>query len=450
MLFVHQSQFYAKLRFHFHHTNTFMKKRNLQKPVMKRQSNQAAVAPQAEGARRPRILWASLYSLLDTSSGAAISVREMLRQLSFNGYEVAVVGATLFDSEQGLSRVPQNWMSSLEKGVVVRYADQPLLHNLLVTGSTSRREMTLHEADQWLTLYQQMLDRFKPDLLLFYGGRSIELLIADEARQRAIPVAMYLANGSYTGRRWCRDVDLLVTNSRATTDYYRPAIDKKFAMPGRFVDPRTVRAEQQSRTNLLFVNPSMAKGAAIVISLALELEKLRPDITIEVVESRGCWKSLLKVITSQLGEEREHLANVLLTPNTPDMRPVYGRARLLIAPSLWWESSGRVAVEAMINGIPAMVTNRGGLPEMVGSGGIKMSFPDIYYEKPWNKLPSTELLAPLIATIIRFYDDEAWYQMFVARAFQAAETLHHIGTSTERLMLAFEPFIAKRAGDRMV
>lgn len=400
------------------------------------------------GLRKPRILWASLSALVDTSSGAAISVREMLRQLAFNGYEVAVVGATIFDSEQGLSRLPEHWKSLLDTGDYFTVTDDPLLHHLLQTKSTKLSEMTLRESGKWMALYQKMLDSFKPDLLYFYGGMAIELLISDEARQRGIPVAMYLANGSYDGSRWCRDVDLVVTNSEATATYYRRTFAIESAMVGRFVNPSTVIAAQHQRTNLLFVNPSLEKGAAIVIRLAMALEKRRPDILFEVVESRGAWPALVSKVTSMLGEGREQLDNVLVTPNTTDMRPVYGRARLLLAPSLWWESSGRVAVEAMMNGIPALVTDRGGLPEMVGGGGIRIQLPEKFYEKPWNRLPRGEVLEPLVETIIRLHDDEVYYNSFVSKALQVAETLHHIGASTERLMQAFEPLIEMHAGER--
>ena len=64
-------------------------------PTTNMPADQLPSPTEMEGGRKPRILWASLFTLLDTSSGAAITVREMLRQLVFRGYEVAVVGATL-------------------------------------------------------------------------------------------------------------------------------------------------------------------------------------------------------------------------------------------------------------------------------------------------------------------------------------------------------------------
>jgi len=48
------------------------------------------------------------------------------------------------------------------------------------------------------------------------------------------------------------------------------------------------------------------------------------------------------------------------------MRAAYGRSRLLLAPSRWVESWGRVASEAQISGLPVIATKSGGLPEAVG------------------------------------------------------------------------------------
>ncbi len=399
--------------------------------------------------RKPRILWASLYSLLDTSSGAAIDAREMLRQLSFNGYDVAIAGATIFDSENGLSRLPEQWNTNLNPDKVCKVIDTPLCHQLVITKSTNRAVITSLELDQWYALYVHMLDTFKPDLVYCFGGMSFDLLVPDEARQRGIPTAFLLVNGSYQGTRWCRDVDLIITISKANAEYYRQKIGIDLTTVGIFIDPSVVQASQHTRRNLLFINPTLSKGAGVVIQLALLLEKIRPDITIEVVESRSNWPRLLNYVTTQLGSPRDHLENVLVTPHTNDMRPVYGRARVLLAPSLWWECAGRVAVEAMINGIPAIVTDRGGLPEMIGNAGVKIKLPEICHEKPFNKLLNSAFLEPLVKKIIQFYDDELLYSEYVARAKLVAERTHSLNSATERLISAFQPLTEKRAGDNM-
>ena len=59
------------------------------------------------------------------------------------------------------------------------------------------------------------------------------------------------------------------------------------------------------------------------------------------------------------------LPQLYLAEHTPHIAAVYGLTKALVAPSVWHESWGRVATEANINGIPALVSNSGGLPEAI-------------------------------------------------------------------------------------
>jgi glycosyltransferase involved in cell wall biosynthesis len=78
------------------------------------------------------------------------------------------------------------------------------------------------------------------------------------------------------------------------------------------------------------------------------------------------------------------------------MKSIYGKARVLLAPSLWEEAWGRVATEAQFSGIPVLGSLRGGLPEAIGPGGelIDGSAP----AEVW------------IAALRRMWDDPVHYQ----------------------------------------
>jgi glycosyltransferase involved in cell wall biosynthesis len=398
--------------------------------------------------RKPRLLWANAYCLLDTSSGANMAVLEMLRQLLRHGYEIEIVGATVFDHERGALRLRAHW----EKvqaclGGVIEIRDGDLLHRLAVTASTHRPQMTCAEEALWFQLYQRALDDFKPDLVFYYGGQVLDMLIPVEAHARGVPVAAYLANGNFTGTRWCRDVDLILTDSQASADMYADTQGYRVRPVGAFIDPAPVLAANNTRERVLFINPSREKGVGVVIQLALLLERRRPDIVFEVVESRGNWQEMLEQTTAALGNQRAALANVVVTPNTDDMRPVYGRARLLLAPSLWWESSGRVLAEAMLNGIPAIVTDRAGMPEMIQDGGIRLQLPPECHVAPYTRLPELPAVAALADAIVALFDDADLYADYVARAYRVGQSLHGLEASTQRLLAAFQPLIERRAGD---
>lgn len=423
-------------------------KRRAEKP-RKKQPNAKAAQASSRGQRAPRVLWANSYCMLDTSSGASISVRQILIALSHAGYEIEVVGATIFDDAKGASTLYESdEYRSSQLGDAFVIEDAKFKHFLVKTKSAVRSQITQEESGILYNLYIQRLESFKPDLVFFYGGQISDLLIPLEARVRGIPSAAYLVNANYQSRRWCRDVDLIITDTQATSDFYFEKQGFRPVPVGKFIDPASVIAPKHTRKHATLINPSFAKGAGVVAMLALHLEKTRPDITFEVVESRGNWQSVVASVTNTLeGASRNALSNVVVTPNTANISEVYSRSRVVLGLSQWWESGSRVLAEAMLNGIPAIVSNHGGSPEMVGDGGIVVDLPAVCHEPPYNQLPRPELLEPIAGFIEQIWDDEALYLHLMMRALQQGTKLHRMEVSTQRLLDAFEPLVAKRAGD---
>ncbi|MCK9564102.1 MAG: glycosyltransferase, partial [Bacteroidales bacterium] len=295
--------------------------------------------------------------------------------------------------------------------------------------------------------YCRMLDEFSPDLVLFFDNSLITLLTADEARRRGIPAVVYLAHGNNRGSRWCRDVSLMVTDTHATAGLYKQRENYDLVPVGTFIDPGRYRAEGGAHSNVLFINPSLDKGVVFVIQLALMMEKSRPDIRFEVVEARSRWQEALRVVSARLGEERTELSNVSLTPNVQDMRPVYARAKVLLVPSVWWDSGPRVIVEAMLNGIPVLGSSSGGIPENIGDGGMIIDFPPEYFQPPYDKLFGDSPLAVARDFIIRLFDDREYCANLSQAALDAHAELHDMEKNTGRLLQVFEDTVA-RARDK--
>ncbi len=406
-----------------------------------------ASAPQ----RKPRILWANPFCLLDTSSGANMSVRAILRQLVAQGYEVAILGATIFDAPKGITKLkPLFEHNQLQPyaGKLVSIKDDTLTHHLFVTKNVFRDRMTAKEDGLWHGAYINLLDTFKPDLVWFYGGYAMEMQIPYEARLRGIPSAFYLVNGNYKAWRWCQDVDVIITDTMETAAYYQEHVSFKPVPVGKFIETEHFVAPTHTRERLLFINPSMVKGGTVVVQLALALEQQRPGTVIEVVESRGNWEQLVRKVTSELKQPRSTLSNVVITANTDDMRPIYGRARVLLAPSLWWESGARVLAEAMLNGIPALVSNHGGNPGMVEEGGILIDFPPECHQEPYDYLLNNDQIQAIVDRLLPLLDDDQAYQQMVENAYAVGQRKHHIDSSTKRLVQTFAPYLRRRAGDK--
>lgn len=159
------------------------------------------------------------------------------------------------------------------------------------------------------------------------------------------PSLLYLANSEFTAQRW-----------RALCGLHCEVI------------PPVVRPENYiagtSGDKVLFVNPTPIKGVELMFALAAHC----PDIPFLVVESWNLepnWRDLCR-------RRARALRNVDWMAPTDDMRPVYGQSRLLLMPSVWEESFGRTAVEAQLNGLPVLASERGALPQIVGAGGLTL------------------------------------------------------------------------------
>lgn len=164
------------------------------------------------------------------------------------------------------------------------------------------------------------------------------------------------------------------------------------------VEPRLYRVDS-SRSFATFVNPIPRKGSEIVFALAA----CRPDIPFAFVEA---WKLRHRVM-SYLEARAAHYGNIRIVRRTQDMREIYASTRIVVAPSQGSEAWGRVVSEGQVSGIPALVSNSGGLPEAVGQGGIVVERHAAISE--WASALST------------LWDDPASYDSFSTKARMHAE-----------------------------
>ena len=123
------------------------------------------------------------------------------------------------------------------------------------------------------------------------------------------------------------------------------------------IDWSTVVAPAESRAFVTFVHPAPHKGLLLFARLADMLGARRPDIPILVVQSGQSAGSLNAIP----GIDFAKYPQIMAAPPVPRPADYFALTRILLVPSVWEEPFGRVAAEAMINGIPPMVGDRGAL-----------------------------------------------------------------------------------------
>ena len=396
--------------------------------------------------RMPKLhlLFSSYHCYLDDSSGAALSTRDLLELLACRGWSCRVFCGPHLDFEDGrgaaqllrdravsfderaamVGPVPFSLLHFQQGGVPVTVYDTP--------AAGSYPEPTPYEGGSFLALLDRLLEQVQPDILLTYGGHWLAQEIMACAQRRCVAVVFSLRNLEYRRADIFRPVDAVLVPSRFAQAHYRRTLGLECtAIPGPWDWTRVQCPEVQGRY-VTFVNPQPEKGVFIFARIAWELARRRPDIPLLVVEGRGGAEWLQRA-----GLDRRTLANLYVMRNTPDPRDFYRASRLVLAPSLWQESFARVAVEALINGIPVLASTRGGMPEALEHAGFQFPVPE-QYTPASRVLPTAAEVAPWVETIIRLWDDAAFYEQEQRRCRAAAEAWR-----PERLAPGFEEFFAR-------
>ena len=145
------------------------------------------------------------------------------------------------------------------------------------------------------------------------------------------------------------------------------------------------------------------------------LGRRRPDIPILVVQSGHSGGSLNAIP----GIDFSRYPQIMAAPPVPRPADYFALTRLLVVPSVWEEPFGRVAAEAMINAIPALVSNRGSLPHVIGGdfsdggGGRVLPVPD--WMTLTKKVPSESEIEPWFEAVCALWDDPALYKAMAAQ-----------------------------------
>lgn len=358
-----------------------------------------------------RLLFASTHCLFDPSSGAALATRDLLELLAARGVDCRALCCGVLDYEQptpiaavldamGLGyRRAEARLAGGSAAPVLDLAVDGVRATIVPTASSrADRAPDRAEAGAWLDLADRALARFRPDAVLTYGGHPAGLELMRRARRAGIAVVFHLHNFAYQDRASLADASAVLVPSEYARRHYARALGlEATALPYPLRRARVVADDPDPRY-VTFVNPQRAKGAAVVARIALELQARRPEIPLLVVEGRGRAGGL-----AGCGLDLSGLENLSRMANTPDPRDFYRVSRIVLVPSLWRETFGRVAAEALANGLPVLASDRGALPETLGDAGFALHVPARC--TPTGGVPTAREVAPWLAVIERLWDD---------------------------------------------
>lgn len=307
-----------------------------------------------------RLLCVLPQNPFDPCSGAARSVRTICELLAKNGHEVVCLA---------LMKCEGSWECGIGDGIV---------SHRRVTYDLRENERALHGSFQHAILYGAF------NIMLTFGGTPGDIGRHKLAKECGLKIVFALRNHGYlSDASFFAPFSGILTPSRYLSNVYRaslgvqstpipPLIDLEDVLvsassnTGASREPESVRhgdtvaaVEKSESEQAGNQNAAKAKYFTVINAGAPEkgrrfMERLGPElvkrgIPLLLVEGRG---------------GRFDCPGAVWMDPVAQPKEIYAKTKVLLVPSLWQEPAGRVVAEAAVNGIPSIVSDRGGLEEM--------------------------------------------------------------------------------------
>lgn len=303
------------------------------------------------------------------ASGAAASERTTCEMLARAGWRVRVVATTASESfqsidhpillrEKGISYHRETLRRS--GGNVLAFTYRGVNYRLLDTGAAELNEARRTRERDLDELIAEELATGPPAILLTYGSSEAEVRRRAHAREKGVRVVFSVRNFAYLHPRAFESVDAIISPSRFISDYYRQHLGVEVTPMPLPISIDDVVAPFNSPTFVTLINPSPQKGVLFFLRIVEQGLKRWPNLQFLTVESRGSGHTLLEA-AAMLGLDLRGLKNLHVAKATSNPSSIYALTRILLVPSLM-EPAGRVAVEAQLNRIPVLASDRGGWP----------------------------------------------------------------------------------------
>jgi glycosyltransferase involved in cell wall biosynthesis len=395
-----------------------------------------------------RVLLINNHCLSDPTAGVTQSLRTIAEWLAAAGHACEVVTTARVESPaafdvgrflggQGIAVPPRRGTGGGPAIVRYRIGDVPIA--LLWTRHHDERRPDPAESAAYVALVDERLRAHAPDLLIACNAHPMIGECLARARRRGVITTFTLRSHGYDDRRFFADVDAVFTCSRFLSEAYRRRIGLVSTPLEPPIDWATVVAPEDDRAFVTFVHPAPHKGLYLFARLADMLGSRRPDIPMLVVQS-GASAGALNGLP---GLDFSAYPQIMAAPAVAAPAEYFALTRVLLVPSIWEEPFGRVAAEAMINGVPALVSDRGALPDVVGGdaaagGGGRVLPVPAWMTVDSPQVPGPSEIEPWYAAVCDLWDDAGRYAAMAARARAIAEARYGEAAARARHLEYFE------------
>jgi glycosyltransferase involved in cell wall biosynthesis len=378
-----------------------------------------------------RILLASNASYLPPRGGSTRSNLAFLGILAERGHKVRVVAAAAdTHTEAQRSRLERELAEQhLDPAFARRLEDEPV-----TTGFFRGVEIvSVRDFMRNTGVLAAQIQEFAPDWLLI-SSEDVSHTLVREAARSAPGRLVYLAHTPqffpFGEASWHRDpaaaeavrqAAAVVVISHAMADYVAKHLGREAILvhPPIYEEPSTetthgLPAADLSSGAIAIINPCAVKGISLFLALADRLPAER-------FAALPGWGT-----TAQDLAELRARPNIAIWPRVQKIDDFFSQVKVLLVPSLWLEGFGLVVMEAMLDGVPVIASNSGGLPEAKAGTDFVIpvrlieSYEPVFDDRnmPRPLLPPQDV-GPWLEALHTLLDDSDVYQN-QRRAHQAA------------------------------
>ncbi len=321
-----------------------------------------------------------------------------------------------------------------------RFLQRAIPYTLLDTGRLGVTEWGPSHDRQFDILFDHELESFQPDIVFTYGGLAGDVRRHRRARAKGCKIAFCVFNFGYLNAEFFGHIDAVLTPSEFLANEYRRTVGVESVPLPTPLDLEDVLAPERDPVFVTMVNPSVEKGLFFFARLAEEIGKRYPELAMLVIESRGTAGMVVEAGLRGGFDLRRH-PGMMIAGAVPKPRDIFTNTRVLLVPSLW-EASGRVVAEALVNGVPPVVSDRGGLAESCNGAGFVLPLPVELTPAVRHPVEASAVEA-WVEVVARLAFDEAFYADAVARTREAAK-MYDRGALAERYVAFFVKVLAAR------
>ena len=265
----------------------------------------------------------------------------------------------------------------------------------------------MHEdkVEQWL---ERCLYEYQPDVVFSDNcGASIksQLSLISHAAYQGYSTFFFIrsVDDIKSGKLDCNIPDRIhaIANSPFAASIIGSFTSNEVGIVLPFVDLNRYQVTGRDRRYITFINPIPEKGVEVATEVARRLPEER------FLFVKGKWAGYTYTGQEPWMKPIYALPNVEVWEHQQDTRQIYAVTDILLVPSQFYETFGRVILEAQVNTIPVVAANVGGIPYTLGQGGILATpgdDPDAYVD-----------------ALQRLRTDEGFYKQLSNLAFQNSQ-----------------------------